>query len=213
MKKSLLFLLVAVIFFSCKSNTSTSNNTQSTGAAEVTVRNSAAKAKYAIKSGIVVYKGNIMGLDAVQTLFFDDYGAKDLTQVEMEMMGTKITTLTITRDGFVYNIDPSKKTGTKTSVLSGANSLNFEDMSDEIVKEWNIKKEGKETVMGKECDKFSLDSPSFSMKGYYWVWKGIALKMDVNMSTVKMLLDATSVQENVNIPAEKFEIPADIVIQ
>jgi hypothetical protein len=94
--------------------------------------------------------------------------------------------------------------------LAGAHSLNFEDLSDNVLKDWNLKKEGNETVLGKECLKYSFYNQSFSMKGYYWVWKGIALKMDADMSTVKMIMEATNIQENVSVPAEKFEIPADI---
>jgi hypothetical protein len=211
MKKTLLLLFIAIFLVSCN-NTSPTKNQSSDGSA-VNTTNPKAKGKYALKSGIVEYKTKMMGYDVVQTLYFDDYGAKDATQLTMDMMGTKMITYTVTKDGFVYNYDPVKKTGTKASALAGAGSLNFEDLSDKVVKDWNLQKVGKETVIGKECEKFSLDNPSMNIKGFYWVWKGIALKMDADMSTVKMQMEATSIQENVNIPADKFEIPADIVFQ
>jgi hypothetical protein len=209
MKKRLLFLLTAIFLVSCTGN-KTSNTNPSTLNDEVKLPDPQVKGKYAIKSGIVVYQSKIMGMDAVQNLYFDDFGAKEATQISMDVMGTKVNTFTVTKEGFVYNFDPVKKTGTKTSVLSSASNLNFEDLNDQVVKEWNLKKEGKESVSGKECDKYSLEKKSLGMKGNYWVWKGIAIKMDVDMSTVKMIMEATNIQENVSVPPDKFDIPADI---
>lgn len=209
MKKLFIFLLIAMCAVSCKNKT-----TDKSKPADVKDETSAVavkvKDKYSVKSGIVEYKSNVMGFDAKQTLYFEDNGATEATVTDMDVMGTKVQTVTVTKEGYVYNFDPANKTGSKTPVMSSA-SVNFEDLSDQVVKDWNLKKEGKETLLGKECEKYSMDNQSMSMKGYYWVWKGITLKMDADMSTVKMLMEATSIQENVNIPAEKFEIPADIV--
>jgi hypothetical protein len=209
MKKLFIFLLIAMCAVSCKNKT-TDKSKPAEVKDEARVTAVKGNGKYAIKSGIVEYKSDMMGFPATQTLYFDNYGATESTVTVMDVMGIKTQTVTITKDGSVYNFDPTNKTGSKTPVMSSAN-VNFEDLSDQVVKDWNLKKEGKETLLGKECQKYSMDNQSMSMKGYYWVWKGIALKMDVDMSTAKMLMEATSIQENVNIPAEKFEIPADIV--
>lgn len=209
MKKLLLLSLIVMTALSCKNSTSekkqSSDVKEETKAVEVK-----AKGKYSIKSGIVEYKADIMGFQAKQTLYFDNFGAQEATVIDMDIMGTTSHTVTLTKDGYVYNFDPVNKTGSKTPVMTSAN-VNFEDLTDEVIKDWNLKKEGKESVLGKECDKYSMNNESMSMTGYYWVWKGIALKVDANMSTAKMVMDATSFQENANIPADKFEIPSDIV--
>lgn len=159
----------------------------------------AAKGRYAIKSGIVVLKGKFMGMDAEQTAYFNDSGALEAIYLSMELMGNKSTSITVTKDNYAYNFNPDNKTG-----------IDFENLNEKVIKDYNIKKEGSENLLGKECDKYSMSNPP-SMKGNYLVWKGITLKMDVDISTIKMIFEATSVQENVDVPAEKFVIPADIV--
>jgi hypothetical protein len=209
MKKLFILLLIAMIAMSCKNKTSDKSQ-----ASEVKAQTPAAtittKGKYSVKSGIVEYKINMAGMAGTQTLYFDDYGNTEANIIVMDFMGTKSQTVTITKDGTVYNFDEEKKTGSKTPVMTRAN-INFEDLTDEVKKEWNLKKEGKENILGRDCDKFSMENQSFSMKGLYWVCKGVALKVDAMMSTAKILMDATNFQENVSVPAEKFEVPADIV--
>ncbi len=171
------------------------------------------KGKYTLKSGIVEYKSTMMGFDASQTLYFDDYGNKEVTESHMDIMGTKTTNVMLAKDGTMYNFDPENKTGMKSPSMPQMNQLNFEALTDEVTKEWNLKEEGKETFLGKECIKYSMNNPNMNMKGTYWVWKGIALKTEVEMATSGMVMEATNIQENVAVPAEKFEIPADIVFQ
>lgn len=96
--KPLKIILLALItislgFVSCKNKTSdkattTENNTESATATP--------KGKYAIKSGIVEYKTNMMGMDMKQVLTFDNYGKEEVTEMIAEMMGVKIHTITLT---------------------------------------------------------------------------------------------------------------------
>jgi len=172
-----------------------------------------AKGKYELKSGIVVYKTQTMGMDAQQTLSFDDYGKKEVTDMVMEMMGTKIHNVTITRDGYTYTLDMAKKTGTKAPVNTRNNiNIDFSNLSREMEKEMNLKKEGTETFLGRVCDKISIDYIKMQLKGSFLVYKGVPLKIDTDMGAMKMRLTAEEFDENPQIPAEKFEIPADIII-
>ena len=204
---TLALLASATLLFSCKSKTSetpaTSENPAATEAATP-------KGKYAIKSGIVEYKTQMMGMDMKQTLTFDDYGAKEATDVEMDMMGVKMHTVTITKDGFIYTLDLEKKTGTKISGKSP--DIDFENLSEEMVKDMNLKKEGTEEYLGKTCEKMSIDYTKMKMKGTFLVYKGVALKSETDMGTMKVNLIGERFEENPSIPASKFEIPADIKI-
>lgn len=209
MKKLLIVTLIALISLTCKNKTSeavqAAGTTDQSPAASVT-----AKGRYGIKSGIVVYKVGMMGMSGTQTNYWDNYGSTEANFIIIDMMGTKSETITLTKDGTVYNYDPIRKTGSKTPAMTGMN-VNFEDLSDEVVREWNLKKEGKENILGRDCDKYSLDNQQFGIKGYYWVWKGVPLKVDADMSNVKMTMIATSFEENATIPADKIAVPADIV--
>ena len=214
MKKfSLLSLAVMASFlvlFSCKSKTSEtaviSDNPAATEAATP-------KGKYAIKSGIVVYKTEMMGMAVTQTLTFDDFGKKEATDVQMEMMGTKIHTVNLTKDDFVYSLDMVKKTGTKSPAVTMANAnIDFENLSEDLVKEMDLKKLGTEQFLGKTCEKMSIDNKKMKMKGTYLVYKGVALMADTDMGSMKVKLTAEKFEENPTIPAEKFDVPADIKI-
>jgi len=207
---ALALLSTATLLFSCKSKTSeTAANTENPAASET----STPKGKYAIKSGIVQYKTEMMGMEVMQTLTFDDYGKKEATDVEMEMMGVKIHTVNLTKDGFIYNLDMVKKTGTKSPEVNMANaSIDFENLTEEMVKEMELKKLGTEEFLGKTCEKMSIDNKKMGMKGTFLVYKGVALKSETDLGSMKMNLLAEKFEENPTIPAEKFEVPSDIKI-
>jgi hypothetical protein len=211
------FLALSIILcciLSCKNQSSDNTGTEN-NVSEVAAKagDEAPKGKYAIKSGIVVYKTQMMGMEVKQTLSFDDYGKKEVTDVMMEMMGTKIHTVSLTKDGFIYNIDMVKKTGTKSPEVSANNTnIDFQNLTEEMTKEMNLKKEGNEMFLGKNCEKMSIDYTKMKMKGTFLVYRGVALKVDTDLGTMKMKLEAEQFEENPTIPAEKFEIPADITI-
>lgn len=207
---ALAILSTACLLFSCKSKTSETGATTENPAA---TESATPKGKYAIKSGIVEYKTQMMGMDMKQTLTFDDYGKKEATDMEIDMMGVKIHTVTIVKDGFMYTLDMEKKTGTKVASYQGSNqNIDFENLSEEMVKDMNLKKEGTEEYLGKTCEKMSIDYTKMKMKGTFLVYKGVALKSDTDMGTMKMKLIGEKFTENHEIPASKFEVPADIII-
>ncbi len=198
------------LLFSCKSKTSETTSLTENLTEAVT---ETPKGKYAIKSGIVEYKTQMMGMEMKQVLTFDDYGSKEVTEVMAEMMGTKIHTVTLRKDGFIYSFDMVKKTGTKKPVPTMDNTnIDFQNLTEEMVKDMKLKKEGTEEFLGKTCEKMSIDYTKMSMKGTFLVYKGVALKSETDMGTTKMKLTAEKFEENPTIPAEKFEVPADIKI-
>jgi hypothetical protein len=203
------FLVSAIILVSCKSKTSetaSANDNKTDAAKEIS------KGKYALKSGIVEYKTQMMGMDVKQILSFDDYGKKEVQEVEMDVMGTKIHTVTLNKDGYVYTIDMVRKTGTKTPSYSNSSNIDFENLSEQMVKDMNLKKLGTEEFLGKTCEKMSIDYTKMKMKGNFLVYKGVALKMENDLGGMKMNLIAEKFVENPEIPAAKFEIPADVKI-
>jgi hypothetical protein len=169
------------------------------------------KGKYGIKSGIVEYSTQVMGMDAKQFLYFEDYGRMEAQDVQMDIMGTAIHTVTINRDGYIYNIDMVKKTGTKVMATPiNSVSIDFENLSEQMIKDMNITKEGTEEFLGKNCEKLGIDYTKMGLKGTYLVYKGVALLVDTEMGAMKMKLVADRFTENASIPAEKFEIPENI---
>ena len=212
MKNVLLIVFVFTAIVSCKNTSSTKE--ASADPKELNSANPAAnKERYAIKSGIVEYNTQVMGMDVKQTMTFDNYGKLDIQEVKMDIMGTQIHTVTLTRDGYIYNLDMVKRTGTKSIVTSMNNAnIDFENLSEEVIKEMDLKKLGTEEFLGKTCEKMSIDYKKGGMKGTYLVYKGVALLVDTDMGSMKMRLVAEKFIENPEIPASRFEIPSDITI-
>lgn len=204
-------LISATFLFSCQSKPTGANTSEVNTDEPETSTKLTKTGKYAIKSGIVEYKTQIMGMEVKQTLTFDDYGKLDVQEVEMEMMGVKVHTLSLSRDGFFYNIDMVQKTGTKMPGVNNAN-IDFQNLSEKMVKDMNLKKLGTEEFLGKTCDKMSIDYKAMSMTGTFLVYKGVPLMSDTDMGSMKMKLVAEKFIENPNVPASKFEIPADVTI-
>ncbi len=208
MRTTLILTIFSLMLFSC--NRKPAPATQE-GEAAAMGDKAAVTGKYELKSAIVEYKSDMMGFEASQILYFDDHGQKEATETSMEIMGNKTRNVSVTVDGQTVNFDPENKTGFKAPAMQGSGQLNFRQLTDEITRQWNLKEKGTETFLGKECTRYSVDNKEYNMKGEYWVWKGIPLKMELEMATSRMVMEAVSVTENADIPADRFEIPGDIV--
>ncbi len=165
-----------------------------------------------LESAIIKY--NVSGMDTgTEVVYIDDWGRREAIyrEVTTMMMGIKIErnymTLITDNGKWIYNVDLNTRTAVKMNnarykALAGNSSTNM----GEIIGAVNI---GTEEVAGKVCEVWKKGYP-YSMA---WIWKGIALKKDKNVSSTGVLTVATDVQENISIPEDKFTIPADIKIK
>ncbi|MFA4852205.1 MAG: hypothetical protein WC599_06775 [Bacteroidales bacterium] len=223
MMKKIFFLFTAIAFIaliSCSGDSKkTDGATDSTATKDNIEKVAKTNGKYQLKSGIITMSSDAMGIGQTITLYFDDYGNKECAETKGEMdMGiagkVQMHQLAITKDGYVYNIDMTNKSGTKTKITpnSKQKDIDFSNLTEDMMKQMKIKKEGTEVLLGKTCDKYSLDAPALKMKSSYSVWNGIPLKSEVNMIGIVAKITTTKIEENCVIPAEKFEIPKDIKI-
>lgn len=175
---------------------------------------------YGEKSGIVTYKPmDMMGVKVTQTMYFDDFGKKEMreTMVEGNMMGMEMRQHTIDiRDGSTLyhyeleNVSGGQDRATKNAYKSALTSEMFEQMnvakfSDALKTKLSFKDEGKETVAGIEGIKYSIapDSanPANRITGVHF--KNIPLK--VSMGQMEIIAD--KVDFGAKVPAEKFKVP------
>lgn len=215
MKKQIFLFIAAtcLILSSCNNTDSkkdASANADSTKTSEV--KKEAPKGKYALKSAVVEMKSLVMGMEQKQVLMFDEYGAKEFTEISANLFGQKSHNININKEGFIYSIDMVKKTGTKMKIPTDI-AINFNDLGGSMAKEMNIKKVGSETFLGKSCDKYTIDFKKQQMKGYYLVWMGIPFKTELTVMGIKTLIEVTKIEENAAIAAEKFEVPKGIKIE
>ena len=224
MKKITAILSIAILF-SCnnsknESTTNTVNDAAKDKAAEMTdgATNSTATApsgykKYDLKSGIITFEttGSVSGDQLPKTkqiLYFDDYGAKESQETYKidEATGKEILTdRDFEKDGFRYIISFEHKGGSKTKgsgygiaspfVMSEAASQKAKGLADE-------------TIAGKPCKGFAMVTPSGNITTYGWNKITLKTITDNTEYKIKSKTVATKIEENVSIPADKFEVPA-----
>lgn len=170
---------------------------------------------YEVKSGIVTMEMDMMGRKVVQEIYFDDYGAKQA--MIMDFQGKKVRAIEMKGENIM--IDDQAKTATKMPAMGmgmgSTEKINFLDKSEKNIKRNKIKELGTETVAGKECTKYSVAVFVMGqvLKQHVWVYKGITLKTSISTDFGEMGMTATSLVEDVEIPAETFEIPEGIEIK
>jgi hypothetical protein len=180
---------------------------------------------YGEKSGIVTYKPmDMMGVKVTQTLYFDDYGKKEMreTMVEGNMMGMEMRQHTVDiRDGnSIYhyeleNVSGGQDRATKNAYKSSITPEMFEQMnisslSEKLKTKLGYKDEGKETVAGVEGIKYSIapDSanPANRITGVHF--KNIPIKISMG----QMEIIAEKIDFGASVPAEKFKVPQGYTI-
>ena len=166
---------------------------------------------YTVKSGIVTMEMDMMGQSIVQEIYFDDYGAKKATV--MNFGGQKSRNIVV--DGATVMVNDDEKTAMKMPMMGQQETVNFSNLDEKTIKKYKVKELGKETVAGKDCTKyevtvFMMGQPQ---KQTVWVYKGITLKSASSSDFGDMVQTATKIQENVEIPASMFVLPAGVKVQ
>lgn len=139
---------------------------------------------------------------------------------ENNIMGKSMKSrdLTIIKNDEAWLINLEQKTGYK----AGKSGILNENQSEIIraeddatfrqkIEESGGKIIGKEAVLGKNCLVIELPDPSgkSAMKTQIWYYNGVPLKMKNDFYD----MEAVDIQENVNIPDDRFEVPAGIKMQ
>lgn len=199
MKNLFLLTLLAMLVFACNSNESGDDE------------QSSASKKYEVKSGYIVYKMSMMGMDTKTTMYFKDYGKTEASVTELNLMGQQSTTKMLRKDEFVYQYSVEQKSGTKIKMTEEEMASNGEAVKlDEktIVDEMGGKKIGTEEVLGKECTVYEVNIDNAESK--YWIWKNLIFKMVARQDEAEVTMEAVEFKETSDFPAGTFEVPADI---
>lgn len=174
--------------------------------------------RFGVKAGMAEMTMKMMGMETNVTTYWDDFGAKSVTEVRGEMMGMKMNETSIEKDGYSIKYDAEKKTGTKIKGKANPSEMNFREMTPAQMKEQGMTEAGTETIMGKECKVYEVDADKMGsdttgqpikVKGKVWVWQGIPVKMEMGDL---MKMEATKLEVLESVPMAKFEIPADVTI-
>ena len=173
--------------------------------------------RYRVPSAIVQY--TVTGMqNGTETLWFDQHGMREakLTQTSLSVAGqtVKTHTLTIFDHGTTTTADLTRKTATKMPTplwqqVVDSTKQQGGDMTElglVMIQRSGAVKTGTGTVAGKPCDLWEMKA----LGSKTWVWNGVVLRQETSLAGQVMKTEATSVQENAAIPADKFTLPAGI---
>ncbi len=167
---------------------------------------------YEVKSGVVTTTSDMMGQSVTQMLYFDDYGAK---QVTVSDFGGQKMRILRDKDGSQIMVNDAEKTATRMPSFGDNNIINWLNLTEKVIKDNKIKELGEETVAGKVCKKYKY---RVGMMGQFvdqtvCIYKGIVLKSESSTQMGDMVQAATKIEEDVNVEASLFTIPEGVKIE
>ena len=144
------------------------------------------------------------------SIFFSDLCRAITVHMKMDFMGNAMEMTILRKDGKTYMINAAEKQVQEMPAggMGGAD-INFLNLTDQVKAANKIKEAGKETILGRECTKYTMESSQMgmTMSQTVWVWNGIVLKSLTDGGQFQFGNTATKLEENANIPASTFDIP------
>lgn len=172
----------------------------------------AAQKRYPLKSGIVEYQMN-GAHSGTQTVYFDNFGAKEARFMDMQMGKKTMRALMLIDGDWAYNVDLERKMAMRMNIPKMKEMMKqfgqeIPEFDERKIKEWESKKIGTDNVLGKTCDVYQIEKTG----GSVCVWKWLPLKMESAEGKKSFSLIATRIDENANIPKDKLSIPAGVEV-
>lgn len=181
------------------SNDSTTVSSQEQAATEVV---SSIK-KYPIKSGIVTFDNDLMGIKQKSILYFDDYGMKE---AEETYDGDAVKEIKICDGKKRYSANFEKKIAYEIGDCYRGIAYKFD--WDEISKadqQYKVKKGPNMTIAGKDCESYSMQGTDYPST--FAGWNNICLYQETKSKYGTVTMKAVKVEEGA-VPSEKFQVPA-----
>ena len=168
---------------------------------------------YEVKSGKVTMEMEMMGQVMVQDIYFDDYGAKQVTVSNFQ--GQKMRILVI--DGSNVMVNDADKSAVRMPAMGmgSENRINWLNLDEKTIKKNKIKEAGEEVVAGKTCKKYEYKVMMMGqpISATAWVYKGITLKTSTKTDFGEMGQTATKIEEDIKVDPAMFTIPEGVKIQ
>ena len=163
--------------------------------------------KYGFKSAIAKINTQMLGRTIESTAYVDNYGAQTSQVVEMNIpLKGDVKSATIVRDGKSYTVNYTSKKIEVTDAIEQPNLLNPTDADKE---KYKIKELAEDTVLGKTCVVYSLESDYNGTPSTMTIWsyKGYPMKTEIDTGILKVSTEVTAFEENADIPQDVLEIP------
>ena len=160
---------------------------------------------YGIKSGEYKTQMDMMGQKVVVTVWFDDYGAKQLTKTKTSIMGMVLDMGSLVLDGKTYMINYADR---QVQEMPAQESINYMDLNDEVIAKYKIVMDGVEDVAGKECLVMTAEISQMGQtaKLKASVWEGIPMKIVSTSMGMTVTTTVTELKEG-PVDASLFKLP------
>lgn len=160
---------------------------------------------YGIKSGTYKTEMDMMGQKVVASVWFDDFGARQLTKTKMSMMGMDLDMGTLVLDGKTYMINYAEK---QVQEMPAQESINYMDLNEEAVAKYKIAMDGVEEIAGKECLVMTAEISQMGQtaKVRASVWEGIPMKTVTSSMGMNITTTVTELKEG-PVDASLFVLP------
>jgi len=169
--------------------------------------------KYDIKSGVITYESvNSFGMKTKIIVSFDDYGMKECRDT---YLGDKLKESFFSDGKNLYRVNHIEKTAYNVGPAYRGTELRVEwtEFGTEADrKSGKYKKLPPKKIADKNCEMFEYNNGKGTIT-QYGGWNKILLYMDVKMKDMETIQRALKVEENVKVPAEKFEVPKGYKIE
>ena len=162
--------------------------------------------RYGVKSGVIFYDAP---MGTKQELYFDDYGAKEVSITSIDLGIAKTKSIEIRKDGFSYTYEEGKTEGTKKAWYVPA-STDYSKADPKTLERYKVKDLGTEIIAGKDCKKFSAEFGSSPIVS--WTWNNILIKSVTKMSGADFVIEATKIQDG-SVDSKIFELPAGVTFK
>lgn len=137
--------------------------------------------------------------------WFIDYGARSRT--EMVVMGEKVVTIKI--NDKMYMISPQFRE------VPSSQTVNFNNLTPDVIEQYDIKKLDKETVDGYECDVYTFQKTEngITADAKVWIWHGLPIRTEVGAGDFTVVQTISNLEVGVPVDPALFELPENGKVQ
>jgi hypothetical protein len=197
-------LLSAAILTSCGSKsgeTSSVSENKKTEASQI----------FPIEKGIIYRTSNASGFKTEEKIYFDQWGKRQATEMQMDMGVVKVHNLRIERDDEVWDINMTEKIGTHYKKRMPVNPLGMDlekEITAEMKKAAQIHSISNTTFLGFQCKKVVMGDPKME----YIMYGNILMKASGKMMGMEYSVEVSKIDKSAP-PADIFNVPNGIKIQ
>jgi hypothetical protein len=171
--------------------------------------------KYKIKSAVVHYKSlGVIPIQKETTLYFDEFGKKEMIKVDDIVEGVNRTLKLINIDSLQFMMmDSIQCIKANRKKKFSFDNIDMSLIDEKVTLEYGIKNVGKVIFLEQECNKYIFDNQVKKITGEIIEWRNIPLAITiVNNGGMTQTMTAYKIESGNRMSAGIFELPKGIEI-